>query len=306
VEAIETSEELNELASSFNGMRERLRDAMAEINQFTQSLESKVEQRTQQLKAVNQKLVQSDRMASLGQLAASVAHEINNPVSTVLNFSMLMQRMVKDDGVPPARLPEFRLYMSIVVSETGRVGRIVADLLSFARRSKPQQVEADLNKLVRTTLGLVAHKLKLAAAEVELDLQADLPFVMCDSPQIQQVVMNLLLNAAEAVQHRAPGRIGVRTHATGDAVVLEVEDNGEGIAPENLAKIFEPFFTTKSEGKGVGLGLAVSYGIVQAHRGDIEVTSRPGQGTCFSVSLPLTAPSVAAPSGVGDHGATRV
>jgi two-component system NtrC family sensor kinase len=284
-------------------MRERLRDALAEINQFTQNLESKVEQRTQQLKAAHQKLLQSDRMASLGQLAASVAHEINNPISTVLNFSMLMQRMVKDDGVPPARLNEFRRYLSIVAGETGRVGRIVSDLLSFARRSKPQQAEADLNKVVKTTLALVAHKLKLANAEVEIDLQPDLPFVMCDGPQIQQVIINLLLNAAEAVQSRSPGRIAIRTCADGDAVSLAIEDNGEGIAPENLTKIFDPFFTTKPEGKGVGLGLAVSYGIVHEHGGDIEVKSRLREGTCFSVTLPLAA--CAAPAPPADS-ATRV
>ena len=300
VEPIETSEELNQLAHSFNKMRERLQAALAEINQVNQGLEEKVERRTEQLKTAHQRLLQSDRMASLGQLAASVAHEVNNPVSTVLNLSMLMQSMVQDDGVPPARLEEFRRYMSIVVGETGRVGRIVSDLLSFARRSKPQRSEADLNKVVSKTLSLVAHKLKLAGAQADLDLQSDLPLVQCDSAQIQQVIINLLLNAAEAVQRRSEGRIVIRTRtrADGSAVVIAVEDNGEGIAPEHLAKVFDPFFTTKPEGKGVGLGLAVTYGIVQAHGGDIEVTSRTREGTCFSVILPLAAH--AEPAGPGE------
>jgi two-component system NtrC family sensor kinase len=300
VEPIETSEELNQLAHSFNKMRERLQAALAEINQVNQGLEEKVERRTEQLKTAHQRLLQSDRMASLGQLAASVAHEVNNPVSTVLNLSMLMQRMVQDDGVPPARLEEFRRYMSIVVGETGRVGRIVSDLLSFARRSKPQRSEADLNKVVSKTLSLVAHKLKLAGAQADLDLQSDLPLVQCDSAQIQQFIINLLLNAAEAVQRRSEGRIVIRTRtrADGSAVVIAVEDNGEGIAPEHLAKVFDPFFTTKPEGKGVGLGLAVTYGIVQAHGGDIEVTSRTREGTCFSVILPLAAH--AEPAGPGE------
>ena len=263
---------------------------------MNQGLEGKVERRTEQLKAAHQRLLQSDRMVSLGQLAASVAHEVNNPVSTVLNLSMLMQRMVKDDGVPPTRLEEFRRYLSIVVNETGRVGRIVSDLLSFARRSKPQRSKADLNKVVRTTLSLVAHKLKLAGAETDIDLQSDLPAVECDSAQMQQVIINLLLNAAAAVQRRSEGRIAIRTRARVDAgvVALAVEDNGDGIAPENLAKIFDPFFTTKPEGKGVGLGLAVTYGIVQEHGGDIEVTSKPGEGTCFTVSLPLAAQATGA------------
>ena len=122
---------------------------MDEINQFTAKLETKVAERTEELHAAHQKLRQTDRLASLGQLAASVAHEINNPISGVLNLSMLMQRMLKDDGIPPERIPEFRKYLAQVVQETSRVGRIVSDLLSFSRRSKPQRAEADLNRIVK-------------------------------------------------------------------------------------------------------------------------------------------------------------
>ena len=305
---IDTSEELGELSQSFNAMRERLRGAMDEINQFTQSLEGKVEQRTAQLKVAHQKLLQSDRLASLGQLSASVAHEINNPVSSVLNLSMLMQRILKDDGVPPARLAEFRRYLSQVIGETSRVGRIVSDLLAFSRRSRPQRAPADLNAVVRMTLSLASHKMKLNGVEVDLDLQEDLPAVSCDTSQMQQVTLNLLLNAAESTLPKGGGRVAVRTRASGDAVLLAVEDNGEGIPQESLSKIFDPFFTTKAEGKGVGLGLAVLYGIVQAHGGDVEVASQPGRGTTFTVSLPLAqaeaggAAGAAAAPGVGNRG----
>jgi two-component system NtrC family sensor kinase len=288
-EIIETSEEVGELSRSFNAMREQLRGAMVEINQFTQNLETKVEQRTAQLKAAHQKLLQSDRLASLGQLAASVAHEINNPISGVLNLSMLMQRILKDDGIPQQRVPEFRKYLGQVVSETTRVGRIVSDLLAFSRRSKPQRNLADLNKIVRTTLSLAAHKLKLNSVEVELGLDEALPQVPCDSSQIQQVVLNLVLNAAEATQAKGQGRlwIATRTAAGAKAVELSVRDSGEGIPKENLAKIFDPFFTTKPEGKGVGLGLAVLYGIVEAHGGEVDVASTVGEGSTFTVTLPL-------------------
>jgi two-component system NtrC family sensor kinase len=287
IEITGSSEEIDELARSFDIMRERLRTAVAEINQFTQKLETKVEERTQQLKAAHQKLLQSDRLASLGQLSASVAHEINNPVAGVLNLSMLMQRMLKDDGVPPGRLEEFRKYLSQVTNETTRVGRIVSDLLAFSRRSKPQRAPADLNKIVRMTLSLAQHKMKLSGVTVEANLREDLPQVRCDGSQIQQVALNLLLNAAEATQTRGERRVEVATSATDGMVLLTVSDNGEGIPKENLAKIFDPFFTTKPEGKGVGLGLAVSYGIVEAHGGDIEVRSKVGEGTTFTVSLPL-------------------
>ena len=287
IERVDSSEELDELAQSFEIMRERLQTAVGEINQFTQKLESKVEERTEQLKAAQKKLLQSDRLASLGTLAASVAHEINNPVSGVLNLSMLMQRMLREDGIPPGRLEDFRKYLSQVINETARVGRIVTDLLSFSRRSKPQRSPADLNKIVRMTLSLVQHKLKLSNVTVDTEFAEELPLVSCDASQIQQVTLNLVLNAAEAVQARADGHLVVSTAARDGVVLLKVADNGEGIPPENLAKIFDPFFTTKSEGKGVGLGLAVSYGIVEAHGGDIEVASKVGEGTTFTVSLPL-------------------
>ena len=293
LEIVDSSEELDELARSFNIMRDRLRAALAELNQFTQNLETKVEERTQQLKAAQKKLLQSDRLASLGQLSASVAHEINNPVSGVLNLSMLMQRMLKEDGIPPARLEEFRKYLSQVTNETARVGRIVSDLLAFSRRGKPQRAAADLNKIVRMTLSLVQHKMKLSSVTVEASLAEDLPAVPCDASQIQQVALNLMLNASEATQSKAERRVVVSTARGDGAVVLTVADNGEGIPPENLSKIFDPFFTTKSEGKGVGLGLAVSYGIIQAHGGEIEVKSAVGEGTTFTVSLPLEQPTQA-------------
>ena len=287
LDIVGSSEELDDLARSFDVMRDRLRSALGEINQFTLNLETKVEERTRQLKAAQKKLLHSDRLASLGQLSASVAHEINNPVSGVLNLSMLLQRMLKDDGIPPQRIEEFRKYLSQVVSETARVGRIVSDLLAFSRRSKPQRAPADLNKIVKMTLSLVQHKMKLSNVDVEQNLCDDLPMVACDASQVQQVVLNLLLNAAEATQSKQERRVTVSTEAGKDEIRLLVADNGEGIQPENLLKIFDPFFTTKSEGKGVGLGLAVSYGIVQAHGGDIEVKSQAGEGATFIVSLPL-------------------
>ena len=291
---IRSSVELEELSHSLNVMRERLQAAMAEKAQFTQRLEDKVEERTAQLRTAQQKLIRADRLASLGQLAASVAHEINNPVSGVLNLAMLMQRILGEDGIPPGRVEEFRRYLGQVATETTRVGRIVSDLLSFSRRSKPQSADADLNAIVTTTASLVAHKLELAGVAVELDLAEGLPSIRCDASQIQQVVMNLVLNGSEAI--KGGGRLTVRTRTDpGSArVVLEVTDTGSGIPPELLSKIFDPFFTTKEEGKGVGLGLAVAYGIVNAHGGEIEVATRVGLGSTFRVVLPLKPPEAPA------------
>jgi two-component system NtrC family sensor kinase len=289
---INSSEEIDELAHSFNVMRERLKVAVDELNDLNQSLETKVDERTQQLKTAHQKLLQTDRLASLGQLSASVAHEINNPVSGVLNLSMLMQRLLTDQGIPAERLPEFKKYLAQVVNETSRVGRIVSDLLAFSRRQKPQRTKANINTIIQSTLNLLAHKLKLGNVNTELRLDPKLPDVDCDPSQIQQVIINLVMNGAEATQKHGGGMVTVTTGVDRSGqVFIDVSDDGEGISEANRAKLFTPFFTTKDEGKGVGLGLAVVYGIVDAHGGEIDVQSNVGRGSTFRVTLPISAAS---------------
>lgn len=297
---IRSSEELRELASSFDIMRLRLQEAMNEINASKQDLEAKVEERTKQLRIAYQKLMNTDRLASLGQLSASVAHEINNPISGVLNLTMLMQRILKEDGIPPNRIGEFHRYLGQVASETARVGRIVQDLLSFSRRSKSQpRANVSFNAIISTTVNLIAHKLKMMNVELHLLLDEQLPMIPCDTSQMQQVLINLIMNGAEAAQGKGNGRVTVQTRMKPESksLLLEVSDNGDGIPEENISKIFHPFFTTKGEGKGVGLGLAVVYGIVESHSGDIEVKSVPGQGTTFQVSLPYSIEPSPGPAG---------
>lgn len=286
---IDSSEELGELAKSFNIMRERLKEAISELNALAQHLEEKVEKRTKQLEMANKQIMATDRLASLGQLAASVAHEINNPLYSILNLSKLMQRMLNDDGIPPERLQEFKKYLSQVSGETARVGSIVTDLLAFSRRSQAKKSEADINEIVNSTVSLLDHKLTLMGISLNLELQPGIPHFYCDSSQVQQVIINLVINAAEATQNRPVRNVIIRTsyHKNRDAVVLGVEDTGEGMPPELINKIFEPFFTTRGEGKGIGLGLSVVYGIVQTHRGDIEVQSTLGEGTLFKVLFPV-------------------
>ena len=298
--AVTSRDELGDLARSFNGMLEHLRAAREEVDRFTRTLEQEVEARTARLKATEQRLIRSDRLASIGQLAASVAHEINNPLSGVLNFAKLMQRLVTDQGIPPDRVADFRRYLEHVANETAHCGRIVSDLLAFSRRSSPQREGRSLNDLVQKTVSLLAHKLELEGARIELELSPDLPLVPCDGSQVQQIVINLLINAAEAMP--GGGAISVRTRAAAGVAVLEVADRGVGIPEHVQARIFDPFFTTKEEGKGTGLGLAVVFGIVEAHGGSIDVESRVGEGTTFRVSLPLEATPPAAPA--PDRGAT--
>ncbi len=282
------SGELGELASSFDLMRIRLKEALKTLNDFTQDLEAKVDERTKQLGLAESKLIQSDKLASLGQLAASVAHEINNPISGVLNLSMLMQRIITDDGIPPQRINDFRKYLHSISTETARVGHIVSDLLSFSRRSSPQRATVDLNQIVGNTISLISHKLEMANVQLDLWLDQDLPPIPCDRSQMQQVVINLVMNSAEAIG--SDGRISLRTRMNRDhdRIVLEVEDSGPGIQPTIIAHIFDPFFTTKEEGKGVGLGLAVVYGIIDAHEGTIDASSPLGKGAIFRVTLPIS------------------
>ena len=282
-----TETELGDLAEAFEGMRVRLKEALARTETFTQELERKVEERSEQLQSARMRLVHSERMASLGQLAASVAHEINNPVSGVSNLAAVMQRLLKDGRVPEGREDEIRSYLEQVQEQTARVGRIVSDLLSFSRRSSLQSTDTDLNDVVEKTLSLVSHKLELQGVAVTTELEENLPPLLCDATQIQQVAMNLLMNAAES-QPRG-GRVVVRTRFARDGkmAVLEVQDEGAGIAEDLLPRVFDPFFTTKEEGKGMGLGLAVVYGIVDSHGGHVDVDSAPGEGTRITVRLPL-------------------
>jgi two-component system NtrC family sensor kinase len=284
---INSGDEFGELARAFDLMRQRLQAALAEINEFTHVLEDRVAERTRQLGFAQRKLIQSDRMASLGQLAASVAHEINNPIAGVLNFNMLMERILTPDDIPAGRLADFRKYVRASVSELQRVGRIVSDLLAFSRQSSPVRTDADLSGIVSQTAALLGHKFELAGVRLDLRLADALPPLRCDASQIQQVVVNLLMNAVEA--SKAGGTVEIKTENFPDekAIELVVSDSGVGIPEENLVRVYEPFFSTKGEGKGVGLGLAVVYGIVKAHGATIDVSSAPGEGATFRIRFPL-------------------
>jgi two-component system, NtrC family, sensor kinase len=305
---LHTGDEVGELARSFDLMRLRLRSALEANRQFTQELEQKVVERTAQLEATRQRLVRKDRLASLGELSATMAHEINNPVAGVRNLAMLMNRLLKEEGLGPDEVPRFRAYLEQVEQETGRVGRIVSDLLSFSRQGQPLREPTDLNAVMRNTLTLVAARLQQSWTWCRFEPEPSLPPVPCDKAQIMQVVLNLVMNAAEAMKDG--GEIVLRTGcersadagpgagAAGDrsrrclgdggVAVIEVQDRGTGIPEDVLARVFDPFFTTKPEGQGVGLGLAVVYGIVEAHGGTVELRSKPGEGTTARVTLPLS------------------
>jgi two-component system NtrC family sensor kinase len=239
------------------------------------------------------RLMESDRLAAVGELVAGVAHEVNNPLSSISAFAQLLLR---DAGLNAQQ----RESLEVIRAETMRASQVVKDLLAFARRSEPQREPLDLNAVVSRTLRIRQYQFGEQSLRVESDLAADLPAVMGDARQLQQVCLNLLTNAVQAMEGgtQPGGELRVRTYSTGGSVALEVADTGPGISPAARAHIFEPFFTTKKEGEGTGLGLSVSYGIVAAHGGAIEVVETGAQGTTFRVTLPAgTLPAMSLETG---------
>ncbi|HEX74839.1 MAG TPA: 4Fe-4S binding protein [Dehalococcoidia bacterium] len=234
------------------------------------------------LRTTQEELIQAEKLTSLGQLAASIAHEVNNPLAGVLIYTQLLAKKIAGDGLPKEKTLD---YLSKMESELQRSTGLIRNLLNFARESPPTFREVNLNDVVNRALDLTAHSAELQRVQVIKELTPSPPNLTADFDQLQQVSTNLIMNAIQAVPHG--GRITIRTSADSSQVKLEVQDTGCGIPPENMRKLFTPFFTTKRNVKGVGLGLAVSYGIVQRHKGRIEVQSKEGEGTTFTVYLPL-------------------
>ena len=261
---------------------------LKEEEEITRRLEEMVEIRTRQLKETHDKLLHQDKMASLGKLAASVVHEINNPIAGVLNLTMLIKRIIEEGSFLQRDIDKFKQYLDLMEAETRRTSRIVSNLLTFSRQSKIEPDTINLNKLIDQTLILNSNLLKIHGISVEKKYDSNLPEIVGSSDQLQQIFMNFISNAAEAMESTNGGVLNIETsYSPGDGKVrIRFKDSGIGIPHENLTRIFEPFFTTK-KGKGVGLGLSVAYGIVQEHGGSMDVQSDVGKGTILEIELPL-------------------
>jgi PAS domain S-box-containing protein len=259
-----------------------------EEEELTRRLEQMVEDRTRQLKETHEKLLHQDKMSSLGKLSASVVHEINNPIAGILNLIMLMKRISAEEDVNRKQIDKFQQYLDLMENETRRTSRIVSNLLAFARQSKMEPKRLSINRLIEKTLFLNSNLLKIDGVKVEKKLDDDLPDLLGSEDQLQQVFMNLVSNAAEAMEPGG-GRLTIQTRhlLRDDKIKISFSDTGPGIPKEDIPKLFEPFFTTKKKGKGVGLGLSVAYGIIQEHEGSIYVKSEIGKGTTFQIKLPL-------------------
>jgi two-component system, NtrC family, sensor kinase len=261
-----------------------------EEEEITRRLEKMVEDRASELKETHAKLLHQDKMASLGKLAASVVHEINNPISGILNLVMLMNRILEEGPLQEKELAQFSQYLKLMENETRRISRIVSNLLAFSRHSKMEFGILNLNQLIEKTLFLNANLLKLHSIKLEQKFDPHLPELMGSEDRLQQVFMNLISNAVEALESCQGDRIlMIETEylPKNGSITISFRDTGVGIPAENLPKLFEPFFSTKKKGKGVGLGLSVAYGIVQEHGGSIRVQSEVGKWTNFGIELPL-------------------
>jgi PAS domain S-box-containing protein len=248
--------------------------------------------RLEQQFADQARLLHQDKMISLGKLAGSVVHEINNPLTGILNYIGLMMKILNKGSLTSEHIQRFQKYLALVESETSRCSKIVTNLLHFSRKSKPELSEVNVNELVVKCVELSQHKLTLQNIAVQTRLDPNLPHITADASQIQQCIINIIFNAMDAMP--AGGTLTIETLPQRDrsGIELRLKDTGCGIAREDMPRIFEPFFTTKKEGKGVGLGLSTVYGIIDRHRGAISIDSEVGKGTTCTIKLPLRAPGV--------------
>ncbi|MGD8519945.1 MAG: response regulator [Desulfobacterales bacterium] len=234
------------------------------------------------------RILHQDKMMSLGRLAASVVHEINNPLSGILNYLRLMSRILGQGALSEDRKEKFQRYLELVENETHRCSQIVSSLLSFSRISPPSFVNVQIDELLQRCILLSQHKLELSNIRLESSIPPDLPPVVGDFNQLQQCVINLIFNALDAMPEGGNLTLDSRLDGNRGRVIITVRDTGRGISSEHLPHIFEPFFTTKNEGYGVGLGLSTVYGIIERHKGDVFVESQPGEGTAIMLELPVS------------------
>jgi two-component system NtrC family sensor kinase len=279
-----SEDEIGQLANAFNTMTHRLKKADREIKDLIKNLEQKVEERTAKLKAAQNQLVQSEKLASIGKLAATIAHEINNPLNGILTYTKLIERKIAEKTYNDDDIPKFQNYLSIMERETERCSNIVRDLLDFARQREPAlKPDVHINDVIEETLTLLANQIALQEITVEKKY-GSLPPIIADPMQLRQAFFNIIINACEAMQQDGHLILSTTYEKKRREIKVEITDNGIGILEEHLPKILDPFFTSKEI--GTGLGLSVAYGIISSHQGTIEVKSKMREGTTVIIAMP--------------------
>jgi len=277
---VRSKDEIGALAESFDQMTEELKMANQKLIEWGKTLEKKVEERTEEIRQMQAHLIQQEKLASLGKLAAGIAHEINNPLGGILIYShLLLEDSRKED-------PQYQ-NLEKIVKETTRCRDIVKGLLQFARPKEPDVTQIDVNAILDNALSLLESQAIFQNVTIKKRYQDDLPPVVADRSQLQQVFINIILNAADAMNGKGTLTLKTTISEGKPFINISISDTGHGIKKEDKSRLFEPFFTTKEAGAGTGLGLAICYSIIQKHGGTIEVESEVGKGSTFTVKLPL-------------------
>jgi two-component system, NtrC family, sensor kinase len=292
---LKQTDEIGHLGNTFNKMISSLRESRDKIEEHNRTLEMHITDRTTELREAQSQLIQSEKMSAIGQLAAGVAHELNNPLGGILGYAQFaLEKIRKQHGEQPLpkEIESHIRYLTDIETQARRCKNIVQNLLRFSRASKAADFESvDLNRVVDDTRIFIEHQLSMHQIDLELSLDSTIPAIHGNAGQLQQVLTNLIINAMHASPPATAIKVITRHSRSlgefGGAVELLIIDQGCGIPAENLKKIFEPFFTTKEVGKGTGLGLSVSYGIIKEHGGEIKVDSMPDKGTTFTIILPV-------------------
>lgn len=282
---VKANDEIGALTMSFNHMTQTLKQTQEELTLLNQTLEERVQKKTEELCRAQANLIQVEKMVSLGTLAATVAHELNNPLEGILTYAKLIRKRLQNGSVSEADNAETISELKMIADETSRCGTIVKNLLLFSHRKVGEMKENDMKAIIEQSLKLIDHHLKMNNISLEKYFDPHLKSLYCDAEQITQALIALEINAVEAMPQGGELKVTL-TNAPASGITMTISDTGTGIRGEDIPHIFEPFFTTKKEGRGTGLGLAVVYGIIERHSGTIKVNSAPNKGTTFTITLP--------------------
>ena len=282
---IKSKNEFGVIAHQFNDMSKKLSTAYEEIKSWSETLNEKVEQKTNELKNVYHQIIQMEKLASLGKLSATVAHELNNPLEGILTYSKLIAKKLKAED--EFKYKELIKHLNLISDESARCGRIVKDLLLFSHSGDEEMTECNLANILEKCIALINHHLEINNVELVKNIGNNNIKIRCNSQKIQQGLMSVMINAIESMSGNAGGKIELSLTEEKNSAIIRIRDYGSGITEKDLPHIFDPFYTTKEAISGTGLGLSVVYGIVSAHHGKIEVENTSNKGTTFKITLPF-------------------
>ena len=283
---VQTNDEIGSLAISFNEMTQDLKRTRGELTAWTQTLEQRVTEKTEELRRAQKQMMQIEKMVSLGTLAATVAHELNNPLEGILTYAKLLRRKIEHGFPSKEGAQEIISELTLIADETARCGNIVKNLLLFSREKIGEFKDSDLHVIIEQSLKLIDHHLRMNNITSKVEIGEKPVVLTCDAHQLEEALLALEINAVEAMPAGGTFSIVVQEIEHGNTIRIILSDTGTGINEKDLPHIFEPFYTTKREGKGTGLGLSVVYGIIERHSGSISVDSKPDYGTTFTITLP--------------------